>query len=52
MDAGELLKRYAAGERDFRDANLRGVSLIGANLSKANMRGASLSVDNLSGASL
>ena len=27
MDANELLNRYAAGERDFRQANLRGIVL-------------------------
>ena len=33
MDADELLKRYAAGERDFREVNLIGASLSEAFLS-------------------
>jgi hypothetical protein len=45
MKAHEVLKRYKAGIRDFRGANLRGQSFIGENLSgadlsKADVRGA------------
>ena len=35
MRAEELLKRYAAGERDFRRVNLERAKLRGANLSEA-----------------
>ena len=67
QSAGELLERYAAGERDFQEAdlhgvnlrlailyeaNLSGVNLSGANLSKANLNEANLSGANLSGANL
>lgn len=38
-DAGELLKRYAAGGRDFQNADLRGIELAGANLRNANLIG-------------
>ena len=37
MDANEVLRRYAAGERDFRELDLRGISLIKANLSGATL---------------
>jgi uncharacterized protein YjbI with pentapeptide repeats len=45
MKASELLQRYAAGERNFRGANLRGQSfkgkdLSGADFSEADVRGA------------
>jgi hypothetical protein len=48
MTHDELLRRYAAGERDFRRANLymadlRGAYLSGTNLYMANLRGANLS---------
>ena len=36
MNAKELLKRYAAGERDFSGMNLQEADLSGANLSGAN----------------
>jgi hypothetical protein len=67
MDVSELLKRYAAGERDFcsvvlsnadlSEASLNGANLFGANLSvanlsKASLKGANLSVANLSKAYL
>jgi len=45
MEADELLKRYAAGERDFRK-----VDLSSANLSSAHLSGINLSGANLSGA--
>jgi hypothetical protein len=32
MDANEVLRRYAAGVRDFRLEDLKGISLIKANL--------------------
>ncbi|WP_013322362.1 pentapeptide repeat-containing protein [Gloeothece verrucosa] len=46
-DAGELLKRYALGGRNFRNADLQeaqlsGICLKGANLIGANLRGANL----------
>lgn len=55
MKADEVLKRYAAGERDFRCANLRGQSLQGKNLSgadfsKADIRGANFTNAYLKGA--
>jgi hypothetical protein len=45
MQASEVLRRYAAGERDFCRANLRGQSfkgqdLSGADFSEADIRGA------------
>ena len=62
MDAQELLRRYAAGERDFSKARLRGImldmtdlkdiNLSGADLSGADLSGADLSGANLSGARL
>ncbi len=35
MDANEVLKRYADGERNFRWQDLKGLSLIQANLNGA-----------------
>lgn len=52
MNARELLKKYAAGVRDFRAANLAEMNLSGANLSGTNLSRANLSVANLSGANL
>lgn len=67
MNVRELLKRYAAGERDFRcvdlsakkrrgarlvDADLSGADLSRANLSRTNLSGANLSGANLIGADL
>jgi uncharacterized protein YjbI with pentapeptide repeats len=45
MKADEVLRRYAAGERDFHRVNLRGQSfkgkdLSGADFSEADIRGA------------
>ena len=48
----DLLARYAAGERDFRWANLYGANLYDANLTGANLSWANLSWANLTGASL
>jgi uncharacterized protein YjbI with pentapeptide repeats len=55
MKAEELLRRYAAGERDFRGVNLRGQSfkgkdLSGANFSEADIRGANFTNAKLTGA--
>ena len=47
MTAEELLQRYAAGERSFLRADLRGVNLEGAYLDGVDMRGADLSRANL-----
>lgn len=62
MDAKELLARYAAGERDFpeadlrvddfRGADLRSADLRLANLVRANFTGANLAYADLSGANL
>lgn len=45
MDANKVVKRYAAGERNFRNADLIGISLIKANLSDAGLTGANLKPD-------
>ncbi|MEO1373843.1 MAG: pentapeptide repeat-containing protein [Cyanobacteria bacterium J06635_10] len=50
IDAQELLKRYAKGERDFRNIFLDGVDLSGVNLQSINLCGAHLSHVNLQGA--
>ncbi len=47
MTAGELLERYASGERDF-----SGVDLVGCNLSDADLPGINLSGANLNGSNL
>ncbi|MEO0532790.1 MAG: pentapeptide repeat-containing protein [Cyanobacteria bacterium P01_A01_bin.123] len=47
MKAEELLKKYAAGLRDFAGINLNETSLIGATLPEIILRGASLNVANL-----
>jgi uncharacterized protein YjbI with pentapeptide repeats len=57
MTIEELLSRYRAGQRDFRNlnliaANLRNVNLSGANLSGANLTRANLTKTNLSYANL
>lgn len=57
MEADELLRRYAAGERDFTEADLSWEDLSGANLSQiilwnANLNETNLSKTNLSNANL
>lgn len=47
LSAKELLRRYACGERDFRNAHLRG-----RRLSKADLSGSVLAAADLSGANL
>ncbi len=51
-DAGELLKRYAAGDRNFQGADLRGIQLAGADLSNANLINTQLCNADLSNAKL
>jgi len=56
-DAGELLQRYAAGDRNFQGADLRGIQLAGADLRNANLingqlAGADLRKVRLDGAKL
>ncbi len=52
MNAEELLKQYATGERNFPAINLTEANLSGVNLSKANLSGANLTVANLCGSNL
>ncbi|MEC4986833.1 MAG: pentapeptide repeat-containing protein, partial [Oscillatoria sp. PMC 1076.18] len=51
-DASELLKRYAAGGRNFQNADLNNANLTAANLCEANLIGAILKNVNLSYANL
>ncbi|MBW4620274.1 MAG: pentapeptide repeat-containing protein [Cyanosarcina radialis HA8281-LM2] len=51
-DGGELLRRYAAGQRNFQGGDFRGIQLAGANLSGANLIGAQLNDADLSRANL
>ncbi len=61
-DVDEILKRYAAGEREFLNADicdselegvdLSGINLSGANLSRANLSGVHFSSADLTGAVL
>ena len=48
----ELLEKYAAGERDFRNSTLRGADLTKAKLSFINLRGSDLLEADLRGANL
>ena len=52
MKASELLRRYAAGERDFRGVSLRGQSLKGQDLSGADFSGADIRSADFTGAVL
>ncbi|MEK0180597.1 pentapeptide repeat-containing protein [Microcoleus anatoxicus] len=57
MNAEELLRRYADGERDFEGVDLRRVDLCNANLSGINLRNSYIEESglihiNLSGANL
>lgn len=52
MDANEVLRRYAAENRDFRQEDWQGISLIKANLSGVDLTGASLLNSDLSGSDL
>ncbi len=52
MDANEVLRRYAAGERNFRQADLRGISLTKACLKEIDFTGANLSNSDLSDSDL
>src|SRR4028119_27225 len=51
-DAGELLKRYDTGGRNFQNADLTGAQLAGADLRNANLIGAILRGADLSNAQL
>ncbi|GGA35792.1 pentapeptide repeat-containing protein [Okeania sp. KiyG1] len=51
MDAEELLKRYADGERDFSGIKLTRSKLRGANLKGINLSHATLTEVKLQGAS-
>ena len=52
LTADEFLRRYAAGERNFTNANLRCALLDSRSLSEANLSWAKLSWANLSGTNL
>jgi uncharacterized protein YjbI with pentapeptide repeats len=52
MDANEILSRYAAGERNFRQVDLKGISLIKANLREADFTGANWRNSDRSNSSL
>lgn len=52
MRAKQLLKRYAAGERKFSDADLSGADLRGADLSNAEFENSTFNGANLSRANL
>lgn len=52
MDAHEVLKRYAKGERNFRLQDLKGLSFIQANLNGADFTGTNLSGSDLSNSDL
>ena len=52
MKAQEVLRRYAAGDRNFRNENLRGASFEGKNLSGADFTGADICSANFTNATL
>jgi uncharacterized protein YjbI with pentapeptide repeats len=52
MDANDVLKRYAGGQRNFRLQDLKGLSFIQANLNSADFTGADLSGADLSNSDL
>ena len=52
MDINEFLKRYAAGERDFTQIDLRAASLGEVDLSQSILRNSDLSSANLKFGSL
>lgn len=51
-DTGEILRRYADGDRNFQGVNLAGVELVGVNLQNANLIGANLQDADLRNAKL
>ena len=52
MKAEEVLRRYSAGERNFRSVNLRGASFKGQDLSTADFSGADIRSANFTNATL
>ncbi|KJH71386.1 pentapeptide repeat-containing protein [Aliterella atlantica] len=52
LNVDQFKKRYAAGERNFVNANLRGAALVQVNLSAINLSWAKLNLADLSGANL
>jgi len=52
MRAAEVLRRYAAGERDFRGVNLRGQNFRNKDLSEADFSGADIRSADFTGATL
>lgn len=52
MDANEVLRLYATGERNFREQDWRGLSFVNANLRGIDLTGANLNNSNLSNSDL